>query len=190
MIIDESTSLELKKIIKNGDYESFISFVDNFNIDVSDHFYGKKESSCRPLIQFTMDNTFTNKNIHGRIKIADYLVKNGADLNDSRPYGSSVLYTLLCQHYYLKDTKVNYEVYLLTSTFALELVRQKSIDVNIKFQCLEQAIRIYYFHLDNNNPELVKISRQIVLELIQKGAKYLDNRKEYIDLIHELTSQN
>lgn len=190
MMIDESTSLELKKAIKSGDYENFISFVNNFNINASDHFYGKRESSCWPLIQFTLDNAFTNNNHNGRLKIANYLVKNGADLNDSRPYGSSVLYILLCQHYYLKDTKVKYDVYLLTLIFALELVRQKSIDVNIKFQCLEQAISVYYFHLDNNNLELAKISRQIVLELLQKGAKYLDDRKEYIELIHELTPQN
>lgn len=189
-MIDESTSIELKKVIKRGDYESFISFVNNFNINASDHFYGKRESSCWPLIQFTLNNAFTNNNHNGRLKIANYLVKNGADLNDSRPYGSSVLYVFLSQHFYLKDTNAKYDVYLLTLMFALELVRQKSIDVNIKFQCLEQAIWIYYFHLDNNNLELVKISRQIVLELIQKGAKYLDDRKEYLKLIQELTPQN
>lgn len=190
MMIDEMTSLELKKIVKSGDYESFISLMDNAKINVSDYFFGKRETSCWPLLQFTLDNAFSNNNFHGRLKIADYLVKNGAALNDSRPYGSSVLYILLCQHYYLKDTKSKYDVYVLTLMFALELVRQKSIDVNIKFQCLEQAIRVYYFHLDGNNLELVKISRQIVLELIQKGAKYLDDRKEYIELIHELTPQN
>lgn len=189
MMIDEKTSLELKKAVKSGDYESFISLVTNANIKASDHFYGKVERNCWPLIQYTLNNAFTNNNLQGRLKIANYLVKNGADLNDSRPYGSSALYLLLCQHFYLKDTKAKYDVYLLTLMFALELVRQEHIDVNIKFQCLEQAIRVYFFHLDDNNVELVKVSRQIVLELIQKGAKYLDDRKEYLALIQELTPQ-
>lgn len=187
-MINETTSLELKKAIKNGDFESFVLLMNNNSINANDHFYGKKESSCWPLIQFALDNAFTNKNHLGRLKIADYLVKNGADLNDLRPYGASVIYSFLCQHYYLKDTRATYDVYLLTLVFALELIRQESMEVapNKKFDILEQAMHVYSFHLDNNNEELLKLSRQIAVELLQKGAKYLGDDDDYIEIIQEL----
>lgn len=126
----------------------------------------------------TLDNPLSNSNCVERLKIANYLAKNGANLNALRPYGASVLYCFLQQHYYLKDTRSKYEVYLQTLIFALELVRQNSIDVNAStrandFCILDSATYIQQMHAENNNEELAKIGAQICLELIAKGAKTL-----------------
>lgn len=193
MMIAEALSAELKKIIKKGDHEGFLSLINEHGIKAADHLYGKRESSCWPLIQLILNDAFTTANTYGKLKMAHHLVQNGADLNDLRPYGASILSCLLDQHYYLKDTKAKYEVYVQTLVFALELTRQASIDVNATarpndFGILDTAAKVYNFHEDHQNEELAKIARHIVTELLAKGAKLQKDKKEYTERIQLLCS--
>jgi len=175
MILEEEISKELIKIIKIGDFDAFKLLISNQGIDVSSKLYGKRESSCWPLLQKTLNDSFTNRNYLGRLKIANYIIKNGGDINDPAPYNCSCLTSFLDQHYYLKDTKATYDVYLHTLIFALEMVRQESINVNLlektTFGILDSAFRVFDFHTDSNNQELIKISFVIIRELMEKGAK-------------------
>jgi hypothetical protein len=107
------------------------------------------------------------------------------------------LTSFLNQHYYLKDTKAKYEVYLHTLIFALEMVRQKTLDVNLLEKkylgILDAAFKVFDFHMDSNNEELIKISFVIIKELMDKGAKLenpLDSYSKEIQLKVEGYAEN
>lgn len=198
MILEEEISKDLIKVIKKGDFDTFKTLVLDNSIDVSSKLYGKRENSCWPLLQKTLNDSFTNKNYLGRLKIANYIIKNGGNINDTAPYKCSCLTSFLDQHYYLKDTKANYDVYLQTLIFALEMVRQDSINVNLlektSFGILDSAFRVFDFHTDSDNEELIKISFVIISELMSKGAK-LENplnsySKEIMLKVEKYTKHN
>ncbi len=189
MMINKELSIILKKIILKGNYTEFISFINENNIPADSILFGKRESTCWPLIQVALSTSFTNANYKGKIQIASHLLKNGADINDLRPYGASVLYSYLLENYYLKDN-AKFEVYALMLVYSLELVRNESIDLNATkrendFGILDAALLVYEFHERKNQSEFIRISKQIVLELVNKGAKLQKELKEY-----SLLSQN
>jgi hypothetical protein len=183
MILEEKISNDLKKIIKKGDFDAFKTIISDNSIHVSSKLYGKRESSCWPLLQKTLNDSFTNRNYLGRLEIANYIIKNGGNINDTAPYKCSSLTSFLNQHYYLKDTKATYEVYLHTLIFVLEIVRQDTLDVNFlekrSFGILDAAFRVFDFHTDSNNEELIKVSFVIIKELMDKGAKLEDPLDSY-----------
>jgi hypothetical protein len=144
-------------------------------VEPSSHLFAKRPSDRWPLLKRAIGEGFNNRNTKGRLEIANHLVKNGADLNDLSPWGYPPLTILLNEHYNLRTSKAKYDVFILTLTFALEMVRQDSLDVNCYKKetsgILNAAIEVWEYHTRAENQKLEKIARTVVKELLDRGAK-------------------
>jgi len=175
LLLDEIISIELKKVIKKGDFDRFKQLMITHKIDASSHLFAKRRSSAWPLLKKALGEAFSNRNYLGCLKIANYLIQAGANINDNAPYDFPPLTCLLNQYYFLRNTKAKYEVFMHTLAFALELARQKDLDIYLLKKkstgLLDAAIRVYDYQTKTVHEDLQKLTLAIIKELLAKGAK-------------------
>ncbi|WP_028975146.1 hypothetical protein [Spirochaeta cellobiosiphila] len=194
IMLDEELSKTLKSIIKNGKYDLFIECMEENNIQANSFFYAKRDKYC--LLYAALCNNFSNRNYKGRIQIIQYLVDNGADLNDKNPYDYPLVCGFINQIYYLKNTNAKIEVNMELIKLGINLVRRNELDVNQiganEERILDQALVLYSLYLAR--PEwsfdgvLTLLSKRLVEELLNKGAQYNSDDDEYNEIVSNMTT--